>query len=349
MINFPVDLNKIPKEFLNKFSPSNNPDFIEDVFDKQIREDIQQIDINYSIKLNRNITNEFNKWLSDKRKIKKNISINIMGTTRSGKSLIGLKLCDNNSRYYKKSFNTPYIVCGNQREFRQKLLNAKFGDSFQIDENAFSNTGDGSNAETQQLKDIQNIIAKMNIHTIYITPRTFLDTGANMGLEFHSTAFNDWLSKFMVFSLKANPLLMGYIIIDVGKLFIDYGCFMFKYLGGCANSNKKILKEIKEDKLIFENQQDENNFIIEELPIDYLKYSLCVKDEFKQSLDKLKTTFKKEDKEKSPCPFYRVCGSPMCGYELKKDEWINKEMKGGLNERVAERYRISLELIKRVG
>jgi len=349
MIEFPIDKTNIPKSFLDKFKPSNNPDFVEDVFDKQIRDDIQQFDPNYRIKINRDITGEFNTWLSDKRRIKKNISLNVMGTTRSGKSLIGLKMSDNNSRFYKKPFNVEFIVCGNQREFRQKLLKAKFGDTFQIDENAFSNTGEGSNAETQQLKDIQNIIAKQNIHTIYITPRQFLQTGANMGLEFHSTAVNDWLSKFMVFSLKANPLLMGYIIVDVGKLFNDYGCFFNRWFGGCTNPEKRILVDIEINELVFENRQDENKYFIEKLSIDYLKYSECVSKEFRQSLDLSKTCLNKDDLNKSPCPFYRICDSPMCGYEHKKDKWIDKEMRGGLNERTGERYRIVLEMIKRAG
>jgi len=142
---------------------------------------------------------------------------------------------------------------------------------------------------------------------------------------------------------------MGYIIVDVGKLFNDYGCFFNRWFGGCTNPEKRILVDIEIDELIFENRQDENKYFIEKLSIDYLKYSECVSKEFRQSLDLSKTCLNKDDLNKTPCPFYRICDSPMCGYEHKKDKWIDKEMKGGLNERTGERYRIVLEMIKRAG
>jgi len=349
MITKPINTNKIPQVFLDKFKPSENPNFIEDVFDKKVRDQIAQYDPIYRASLYFDSTTDFNKWLNDKRSIKKNTSINIKGDTRGGKSLVGLKIADNNSRYYNKPFKIDYIVCGNQREYRMKLDKAEFGDSFLIDENAFANVGEGTNAESQQLKDIQNIIAKKNIHTIYITPRQFLDTGAKMGLEYHSTAYNDWLSKFLLYNLKANPLLMGYVIIDVGKLFNDYGCFFNRVLGGCTNPNKLLLKNVTKNNLIFDNYQDKDNPKEEKISIDYLKYSSCIPEDWKQN-PKIETLNLKEDDIKSiQCPFYRICQSPMCGYEHKKDTWINKEMRGGLSERKSERYRIVIELIKRAG
>lgn len=349
MIEFPINKDKIPQEFLDKFKPSGNPEFIEDVFDKKVRDDICRFDKNYLVTLNTDVTRTFNGWLGDKKKVKKNVSVNIMGDTRSGKSLIALKMADNNTRQYKKPFDTEYIVCGNQREFRQKLAKAKFGDTFQIDENAFSNVGIGSNAESEQLKDIQNMIAKKNIHTIYITPKGFLQTGAKLGLEFHSTAVKDWLSKFMVFNLKANPLLMGYIIINVGNLFNDYGCFFNKFIGGCTNPNKRILTDITKDKLLFQNRQVEINYFNEELSRDFLKYSQCIPNNLNLTFEDVNKTLLNDDINDSPCPFYRICQSPMKFYEVKKDGWIKAQMEGGLNERVAERFRIIIELIKRAG
>ena len=309
-----------PQEFLKKFEHKNIK-FIVDEFEQLLLNDVYANDIETMKKLKRNVSDMFRRWIENKISKKENISISIKGQTRSGKSLLGLSVVDEVLiNYDGKYFDTPKIVMGNQKEYRAKLFDADFGDVFQIDENAFANVGLGSDTEIQQLKDIQNIIAKQNIHTIYITPRTFLDVNSELGLSTWGKDSANWLSRVLVYktSNKVFPLL-GYMVIDVGKLFRKYSCYIYKELGGCTNPNK--IKDINE------------------LDKDTLKYSCCI--------------LKNYDKEKlhtkgQVCPFYEVCKHPLNQYEKKKDSWIAKEMKGGLDERTAGRFETAIKLLPKL-
>ncbi len=351
---FPIDKSKIPTLFLKQFEVKN-PNFLVDEFEELILKDVMRFDKDSRIKLKRDMNNMFSKWMSDKVKKKENISLSIIGATRSGKSIATLKLMNNNVRYYNMPFDTKYLVCANQKEYRQKLMKAKFGTSFQIDENAFASVGEGSNTEIQQLKDAQNIIAKQNIHNFYITPKTFLPNNAILGLSYWGKDVNNWCSRFLLYSLKnSQPILLGYVVINVGSLFYDYGCFFNKLLGGCTNPNRLKLLQIKDDNLIFENHQNPQDVKIEKFSLDYLKYSSCIPDEYKKDnykhvLDLINKNQTEDDKQKTPCPFYRLCKHPLCMYEHKKDKWIAKEMGGGMDERTTERFRVGIELIKSMG
>lgn len=349
--NFPLtkeQLNKIPKSFLDKFE-IKNVDFKVDEFEEMILQDVMRFDENTRVKLSRDVTKIFHNWMFGKIKKKENISLNVKGGTRSGKSVVTLKFVNNNVRFYNKPFDTKYIVCANQKEYRLKLNKASFGQSFQIDENAFANVGEGSMTESHQLKDIQNIIAKQNIHTYYITPKVFLPNNAELGLSYWGKDVNNWCSRFLLYSLRnANPILMGYVVINVGSLFNEYGCFFNRLLGGCTNPNRLKLKQITKTELIFDDILDINNIKEVKTTKDYLKYSSCVINNTElEEIEEL--NLNDDDEEKTPCPFYRICNNPMNTYELKKDEWIAKEMTGSVDERSAERYRVALELVQKFG
>jgi len=305
-------------KILDELKPKNIK-FKVDRWEELVLQDLSTFDEDTKIKLNRDLTKDFNNWINDKLKAKEQLKINIKGETRSGKSLVGLKIVYLSTKFYKnKKYEIEKIVCANQKELRTKLNTAIFGDSFLIDENAFSNVGVGSMSELQQLKDINNIIAKQNIHMVYITPQTFLNTGATLGLAYFGKDTNNWLSRFLLYSLKNNmPQLLGYVVFNVGALFSDNDCLIYKQLGGCTNPNKISLKEI-----------DKN----------YLKYSDCIFDKDFNS-EKLIHT-------KQVCPFYDVCNNPMSLYEHKKDLWIKREMSGGLGEREVEKLEVSLKLYK---
>lgn len=306
---------KTKEEFLKQFE-HKDINFVVDEFREIHLRDVYQYDEATLKKLHTNITSIFINWIKQKQNKKENISINIKGDTRGGKSLTGLSVIDTiELKYEDKNFNIPFLVCGNQKEFRQKLKEAVFGDSFLIDENAFSNVGIGSHTEMLQLRDIQNIIAKENIGTIYITPREFLETNATLGLEVHGKDAKNWLTKLLVYDLrtKAYPL-MGFIIVDVGKLFRKHGCYLYKKIGGCTNPTNTKFKDIEKE---------------------YIKYSSCIPKDFN------KNDLQKDSKR---CPFYDICKHPLNQYEKKKDTWISKEMKGGLDERVQERYETAIKL-----
>jgi len=71
-----------------------------------------------------------------------------------------------------------------------------------------------------------------------------------------------------------------------------------------------------------------------------MKYSTCIPEKIDET---------KLFNHKKQCPFYNICKSQMLKYELKKDKWIEKELKGGLDEREIERYNTSIELLKLFG
>ncbi len=231
-------------------------------------------------------------------------------------SLIGLKIIKKTTDFYEYlKFDTEKQVCANQKELKQKLQDCEFGESFLIDENAFANTGMGSMTEIQQLKDINNIIAKQNNHMVYITPKMFLDVGATLGLAYWGKDTKNWLSRFLLYSLKANsPTLLGYVVFDVGSLFQETGCLIYNKTGGCTNPQRLLVDEIGKD---------------------YIENSECIPKKYNK---------KDLIENKKQCPFYNLCNSQMCHYEKKKDKWIDREMKGGLGEREIERIEIAIKL-----
>jgi len=334
-------INKKPKMKNNKFNADEhfkpkNIRFSVDVFEQLIINDLMMADNNeIKQKLGRNLTKEFNEWITNKLEKKENISVNCKGTTRSGKSLIALKVVmtainySNKNLGMNKKFDTEYIVCGNQKEYRLKLQDVQFGDFFQIDENAFASMGLGGMTEQQQLKDIQNIIAKQNVHVIYITPKTFLNTGATIGLSTWGKDSKNWLSRILMYHLQSGiPRLLGYVVINIGELFHQNGCMMYREFGGCTNPNRKKISDI---------------------PKELINNSYCIPQDCINDTNLAIKKLTKKDIETSACPFYRVCNNPMCKYEHKKDSWIAKEMKGGLDERTIERYNVSLKIIQELG
>lgn len=308
------------KEEIEKELKPNKPNFSVDMFEDLIIQDISQNDSDMQVKLNRDLTNYFNKWIKQKLDAKEQIKISVKGETRSGKSLIALKIMKKIADYYNKEFNTDKIVCANQSELKQKLQDADFGDCFQVDENAFARSGMGSNVESQQLSDINNIIAKQNIHMGYITPRTFLNVGSTLGLAYFGKDTLNWVSRFLLYSLKgASPVLLGYVVFDVGSLFRETGCYIYREIGGCTNPHK---------------------YTKDEIPEKHLNVTTCIPDDYDE--DKIID-------DKKTCPFYDVCTSAMAQYEHKKDKWIDKEMKGNLDERTLERYKLSVKIMEEMG
>jgi hypothetical protein len=303
-----------------------------DAFEELILQDMSKFDDDLKVKLNRNLTKLFNWWLENKVNQKEQIKINIKGSTRAGKSLVGLKIIEKvTSMYDYLNFDTEYQVCANQKELKQKLQNAEFGTSFLIDENAFANVGAGSYTETQQLKDINNIIAKQNIHMIYITPEIFLNVGATIGLSYWGKDTKNWVSRFLLYSLKGNaPSLLGYVILDVGELFRKTGCLIYSKTGGCTNPKRLQITDI---------------------PKEYILHSDCIPIDIKNELDKYYNIDESNTlihNAKKTCPFYELCNSQLKIYEMKKDKWIAREMKGGINEREKERLEVALLLYKQL-
>lgn len=323
IINSKCNLTPNHKQKLITCIKSKNPKFANRKFN------IEKDNLNfYKIKSIKSLGKKptFNLTIKDNN----NYMANLIFSKNSGKSLIALKILNTITKYYpEKGFNVDVQVCANQKEYRQRVATAEFGDSFLVDENAFARVGIGSMSEVQQLKDVLNITAKKNLHTIFITPRTFLDTGATMGLSYYGKDTKNWLSRFLLYSLKNNmPTLLGFVIFDVGQLFKDTGCYVYKYTGGCTNPRRQTFKNLEE---LY------NGALI--------KFSKCIPKNNKGKIigsDKI-------DNSKQNCPFYNICKSQMNAYELRKDLWIEKELKGGLDERELERYETAFKLFKLFG
>jgi len=304
------------KELIKTLQPKNIK-FELDEFEQIRLMDLMDMSEEIKIKLHRDLTSTFNNWLTGSHRRKDQIKINIKGRPRSGKSLIGMKIIFVIDKLNGRTFDVEQFVCANQKVLKKKLQKTEFSFSYLVDENAFANVGAGSMTEMLQLKDINNIIAKNNNNLVYITPNVFLNTGAPYSLEYFGKDLNNWVSRFLIYDTsKGMPLLLGYVVFDIGSMFIENGCLVFKELGGCTNPKRKIESQI--NKELIENSEC--------IPKNY-----DVKD-----LD---------DSTKS-CPFYNICKSQMCKYEHIKDEWIEKEMKGGLDVRDYERLEVGFELFK---
>lgn len=304
------------KELIKQLRP-NNIIFALDEFEQIRLQDLMEMNDDIKLKLHRDLTPIFNNWLVGSHQRKDQIKVNIKGRPRSGKSLIGMKIIFVIDNLNNKIFDVDKFVCANQKVLKKKLQKTEFGDSYLVDENAFANVGAGSMTEMLQLKDINNIIAKNNNNLIYITPNVFLNTGAPYSLEYYGKDLKNWVSRFLIYDTsKGIPLLLGFVIFDIGDMFIKNGCLIFKEIGGCTNPKRKLEKDI--NKILIENSDC--------LPKNYLNSSL--------------------DESTKSCPFYNICKSQMCRYEHIKDDWIIKEMKGGLDVRDLERLEVGFDLFK---
>lgn len=308
--------NEIKNKIIESLRPKNIS-FELDEFEIVRLQDIMEMSEEIKIKLHRDLTKTFNDWIKGSHKRKDQIKVNLKGRPRSGKSLVGMKIIFIINRLNNKVFNVDQFVCANQSVLKKKLQKTEFSDSYLIDENAFANVGAGSMTEMLQLKDINSIIAKNNNNLVYITPNVFLNTGAPYSLEYYGKDLKNWVSRFLIYDTsRGMPLLLGYVVFDIGALFIDEGCLIYKEIGGCTNPKRKIESDINKD---------------------LIKNSSCIPQDYKKS-ELVETT--------QTCPFYKVCKSQLNAYEHLKDKWIQKELKGGISVRDLERLEVGYSLFK---
>lgn len=315
------------KGILQKKSESETEieyNFITDEFEDLIIEDLMRFDKDLSVKLNRNITHLLMRWLNTQIDSKKTIKINIRGSTRSGKSISSLAIINyvikKDVLKGKKWFDEKieWFVCGNQQEMINAFKTAEKSDFLQLDEKIFDNTGVGVHAVEEQLTNFDNVTAKKNIHSISITPKMFLTNNARIGLATWGRDEKHWMSRFLLYDLGVGnlPTLLGYIVIDVKPVFQDYGCYIFQDIKGCNNNARMPIEEIVK------------------LP-SYEKSTCFPKDYKPEDLNDCLLT----------CPLYKICKHPMARYEKKKDTWIDKTLKGGLEGRQASQIMASVQLI----
>lgn len=166
--------------------------------------------------INTNITKLFYEYLMYKVKMRENLNIAIKGETRSGKSTVAISLGNFIASMTRVPYG-PFNICANESEYYTKVRKAKFNELYHIDEQKESKFGAGSFREEMGIMDIQNIIAKQCVHTIWIYPSDFIARNSVYGLETYGKDLKNKLIRCLVYDVRrtvmgmATPL--GYLII----------------------------------------------------------------------------------------------------------------------------------------
>lgn len=158
----------------------------------------------YAQMLAMNITNNIYNYFSYKVRMAENINIAIKGTTRSGKSTIGISWAKFISSLTGIPF-TVWHVCSNESEYIQKVKDTEhtcFNTTFLIDEQKEAKFGAGSFREEMSIMDVQNILAKKCIHTIWIYPQDFISRNSDYGFESYGRDLNYKINRVIVYDVR---------------------------------------------------------------------------------------------------------------------------------------------------
>jgi hypothetical protein len=210
------------------FMRYTNIDFkVDPIQDDQIRDQMARNGA-FAEMLYRNKTKLFFDFLNFKAKYRENISLEIKGGTRSGKSTMGLAIAKYISTLTGVDFDTKHI-CPNEIAYLQRVKQGNVDDAttFLIDEQTETHTGSGSYAEMMVIEDLANIIAKRCINTLWLHPEEFVGRNSQLGIETYGKDVKNKLIRGILYNLSQGALTrmpMGYIIIPIGGL---YSCEEF--------------------------------------------------------------------------------------------------------------------------
>lgn len=134
--------------------------------------------------INTDVTEDFFNYLWHKthQNPPENVTLEIKGQPRSGKSTIGIFLYMWLCKVWEREPSVDNIM-GNQAELLYRLKDAEYGETFIVDEQTPETYGDGIIAETDQLFKNINICAKKCNNLIFIFPPRFAIRGSPYGLE----------------------------------------------------------------------------------------------------------------------------------------------------------------------
>lgn len=147
-----------------------------------------------------------------------NINLEIKGQTRSGKSTDGLTIYVWECKAYGYEPTVENIL-PNQAELLYKLKDARFGESYLIDEQTPETYTEGISAEAEQLGKNLNICAKMCNNLTFIFPPKFTIKSSPYGLETIGKDTTNFWNKCLLYDLSDRRLLgfsampMGYVLI----------------------------------------------------------------------------------------------------------------------------------------
>jgi hypothetical protein len=162
-----------------------------------------------------NINPQMYGYIQYKVRMRENLNLAIKGETRSGKSTVAISL----GTYVSSMTLVPYTIeeiCANESEYYSKVKYAKFNQFFHIDEQKESKFGSGSFREEMGIMDIQNIIAKQCVHSVWIYPNDFISRNSVYGFETYGKDLKNKLIRCIVYDLRKTILGMmkplGYCI-----------------------------------------------------------------------------------------------------------------------------------------
>jgi hypothetical protein len=162
-----------------------------------------------------NITPQIYGYITHKVKMKENLNLAVKGETRSGKSTVAMSI----GTYVSALSTVPYTVthiCANESEYYNRVKHAKFSEFYHIDEQKESKFGTGAFREEMAIMDIQNIIAKQCIHTVWLYPSDFISRNSVYGFETYGKDLKNKLNRCIVYDLRKSILGMmqplGYCI-----------------------------------------------------------------------------------------------------------------------------------------
>ena len=179
-----------------------------------LREKVEAIDIQNSESYRKALQTDFSKaFISTiyKKAISvppENINLEIKGETRSGKSSVGIFLAKLISYWWDLEFTEDNILA-NQSELLYKLKEAKYGETFVVDEQTTTAFGEGVIRETEQLGMNLNICAKKCNNLIFIYPPHFTGRNAPFGLEVVSKDFHNKYIKAYYHDLRTKSFGFG--------------------------------------------------------------------------------------------------------------------------------------------
>jgi len=170
--------------------------------------------------LSMNISRQIFDYLRYKVKMRENVNVAFKGETRSGKSTAGLAIStficsltgvplDVNKHICANESETDFCESNHLQEYYQRVQNAEFNEVYQIDEQKEAKFGIGSFREEMSIQDIQNILAKKCIHTIWIYPTDNEHVMLTSSSGIHRKELGLWTAKKKSFFAGRNSRPMA--------------------------------------------------------------------------------------------------------------------------------------------
>jgi hypothetical protein len=258
----PPELFRPPqrKQFVNEQNETVTvPDW--NWHEQPLRKKLMELEAQTSEALRRALVNDFTDlfmktlYFKVTRKPPENINIEIKGQTRSGKSTCGITLGILISKWWGHEFTEDNIL-PNQSELLYRLKDAKYGETFLIDEQVPETWGEGVMRETEQLGMNLNICAKKCNNLLFIYPPTFTSRNSPFGLEAMAKDTVNKYVKCFYYNLERREFAgamipRGYVYIPK---FVD---IKYKNLPESMWSDVRIAN-FKEKKYDYDSQLEEN-------------------------------------------------------------------------------------------